>query len=38
MEFVTNAIGRKVPVEVNGREKKPFKQASGFGDRADIRW
>jgi len=27
MEFVTNAIGRKVPVEVNGREKKPFKQA-----------
>ena len=27
MEFITNAIGRKVPVEVNGVVKKPFKEA-----------
>ncbi|MCD6380152.1 hypothetical protein J7M07_06880 [bacterium] len=27
MEFVHNAIGRRVPTEVNGRKKKPFKEA-----------
>ncbi|MBN2072249.1 MAG: hypothetical protein JW814_12415 [Candidatus Krumholzibacteriota bacterium] len=34
MEFVTNAIGRKVPVEVNGVAKKAYKEAydPGYND------
>ncbi len=27
MDFIRNAIGRKVPAEVNGKKKKPFKEA-----------
>ncbi len=27
MDFVTNAIGRKVPIEVNGVSKKPYREA-----------
>ncbi len=27
MEFIHNAIGRRVPTEINGRKKKPFKEA-----------
>ena len=27
MEFVENAIGRRVPTSVNGQPKKPFRQA-----------